>query len=530
MKGKLMAMKRKTRKEEGLPLSYVAIGTAYAVRGGKKIKLLDAASAKEGGERVVLEDGDRVLTEQGCVVSLSGAGSRSEDEKEFLSLTIYPQSEARITVGKSRGNDVLSSAELVRGLFCVSAKTEGKITDKVIIPSGYPQPEFKPLFGEFRGSQSLSAYIELSAGTMVLFSMLGRVAYKGVEAGMATGGDVKITLTRDAVYSTNLAKHPDARVEAVRKNAIALGASSLSFSGRTGPKQKWVAPVVAQKQNRESMVTEARAQLEAAQESGDESLVEIAKQQLKAAESYNPQAESAASEEAATVAKQRMEKMIAHAAQNASQALSPLPSYASPSEEEKVVRKDVRRSAKSYDMLMDEISTKNAELRAKYMKGKPSAAQALAYEMETMKARENFENDLKATAKHEGLSAQTSEAQIGESMKYRGLDYEIIRAEKGTEHGFAKSPQGKEFVLVYLRVSNNTKADAYLDPDNACSLVADGEQVASRNYEIKTDVAPGQKREGYVMFVVPQNASDFTFQLGMKSEKKLTVGFKLKGS
>ena len=576
MKGKpvkWMGMKPKEKKaEEEAPLGYIAIGSAMAMRGGQKIPI----AGGKGKAAVRLEDGDRIVTARGCVANLTGGNEKpAEDNPEYLSITIYPESEARITVRKSTEDGVarqrLASVELVKGLFSVALKTDGRIEDKMAIPSDYPQLEFKPMFGEFHTHKSLNAYVELAGnGTLVLFSFLGRVVHKksGVEAGGAMAGDVKITATRDAVYSTILAKHPDARIAAVRANAIPLFSSALALGTLGGAeKKKWSVPAIVRKQNREGLIAEAKERLEAAKESGDESLIEAAKQQLKGAESCLDKAgiiaemkktikemteegrgeanielanlqlcAAEASEdgmgeidgETLTAFKQKYEgKMMNDAAQSAERALSPLPSYASPDEEEKIVRKDVKRSAKSYGMMMDELADREAGLKEKYMKGKPTAAQALAYEMGGMKARQQMQDDLKAAAMNKGLAATTASAEIGQSLKYRNLDYEILRAEKGTEIRFAKSPQGKEFLLVHIRVSNNTKSDAYLDPDNAFGIAMGAEQVASRNYEIKTDIAPGAKNEGFVMFVVPQDAKSFVFQLGMKNEKKLTVDFKL---
>jgi hypothetical protein len=338
---------------------------------------------------------------------------------------------------------------------------------------------------------------------------------------------VKITLTRSAIYATNLSRHPDLRINAVRKILPNVGSAAMLLGTKTGgKKQKWVAPVVVQRQDKESMVAEAKEMLASARESGDESLIEIAGQQLKAAESYTGQP-SAQDEEAARMGKQRMDRMMSEAAKNASNALSPLPAYAAPAEEEKLVRKDVKRFAKNYETMVGDMATREAELREKYLKGRPSASQALAYETEMMKARQKFKDEFKAGASRRGLAAETASCDIGKSLKYRNLDYEILRAEKGTEYNFAKSPQGKEFLLVRVRVSNGTKADAYIDPDNAFGIIADGERVASRNYEIKTDIAPGGKNEGFVLFAVAQNASKFTLELGMKGEKKAAVDFKL---
>ncbi|MFA6907257.1 MAG: DUF4352 domain-containing protein [Candidatus Micrarchaeia archaeon] len=539
--GKLLAMKSKGgQKAEEFPIDYAAVGEAHAVRAGRKIGLVDSASAKGGEVRVALEDGDRLVTGRGCIIGIqSGIESSALDEKERITLTVFPDSEARISVRKNTSNasgspvvqNRLSSVELVRGLFGVLVITEGRIEDRLAIPPGYPQLEFKPMLGEFRGQKAVSGYIELcGGGTLVIFDTMNRVVHRalGLEAGGIVDGGVKITATRDAVYSTHLYRHPDARVEAVRKYHAGVGGASLMASARVKAKKgKWSAPAVVQGQSRESMAAEAKAQLEAAKESGDEDLVEVAMQQVKAAENHS-EGPSGAEADAIREARMRGEKAMAEQAQKAKSLLSsPLPSYSVPSEEEKLVRKDVKRSAKSYEMLVGDLVTRQAELKEKYMKGKPTGAQALAYEAEMMKARQQLEEGVKAAAKGRGLSAETASAEIGETLEYRGLSYEILRAEKGTERGFAKSPQGKEFLLVHMRVTNNSKADAYLDPDNAFSLACGGEQIASANYEIKTDIPAGGKREGYAVFVVPQDAKSFTFQLGMKNEKKAAAGFKL---
>ncbi|MFA6328520.1 MAG: DUF4352 domain-containing protein [Candidatus Micrarchaeia archaeon] len=539
--GKIMAMTNKGgQKTEELPVEYTAVGEAYAVRAGRKINLVDAASAKDGDVRVALEDGDMLAAGKGCIIGIqSGIAGAAEDEKERVTLTVFPESEARISIRKSTTNESgspvvqnrLSSVELVRGLFSVLVVTEGKIEDRLIIPSGYPRLEFKPMLGEFRGQKTVAGYIELcGGGTLTLFGMMNRVAHRalGVEADAIVDGGVKVTATRDALYSTHLNKHPDARVAAVQKHYSEIGGAALLTGTRVkAKKEKWKAPVLVQRQSRESMAAEAKEQLEAAQESGDEDLIEAAKQQMKAAETYTGEP-SGAEMEAIREAKARGEREMAAQAQKARALLSsPLPSYSPPSDDEKIVRKDVKRKAKNYDMLAGDLITREAELKEKYMKGKPTGAQALAYEMEMMKARQQLEDGVKAAAQNRGLAAETASAEIGETLEYRGMTYEILRAEKGTELGFSKSPQGKEFLLVHMRVSNNAKSDAYMDPDNACSLAADGAQAAPVNYEIKTDFAPGAKREGFVAFVVPQDAKGFTFQLGMKGEKKLAVGFKL---
>jgi hypothetical protein len=226
--------------------------------------------------------------------------------------------------------------------------------------------------------------------------------------------------------------------------------------------------------------------------------------------------------------KESIRKTIAKIPEVKAKLTAPFPQYLPVREPDKVVKKDVVRKAKNYDQILDEQRNIGDQLAEKYnINARASPGDIMAYVAGKSKSRGDMKKDVMALVNQKGLTTMTKFADMNASFSYQKADYTVFRVEKGTEHKFSHAPSGFEFFIVFLRVTNNTKNEIFISPDQSFSLLADGQQVALGNYTFATNVDPGKTTEGYAFFKVPENAKKFVFMAGNKSEKKQNVDLAL---
>jgi len=525
--------------EENSFLDYTIIGSVFAQRGSRKIKLISLESFTGKEEKIILEDGDKIITEKGCAISLSGGDSLG---KEYISLTLFPDSEAVLSIKSSKNEGAgksitqsISKIELIRGLFIFSVTTQGKIEDKIVIPSKYPAFEFKPLFGEYSKSKQAAAIIELNNdGSIVFFNTMNRVMHRNaklIAGGMHSPGNSKIVLTNSAIYCTDNIKNPDERVNEIRNRISMLPQYAACFAGKKFLFEMQKTKEKKRTNQKEEILKGLQGQLKGLQELGDESLINQAKEQIESTKEFFSKTplDEENEEEIIKKRKQLAEKMIKQGEESVRKFFLPIPSYSALREEDKITAKTiVNRTGKNYETILGELRDKQNELEEKYsIKGKPTLGQAIAFETQKISARENFMNQLKNTAQKKGITAQTGSAKINEKCTYQKIDLEIINAEKGSELGLRVASNGKEFVTVNLKATNKSNYDAFLSPDESFKLIADGNEINSTNYTIPTNIDPGKTVEGNILFIVLQDSKDFAFQIGKKVEEKKKFKFKI---
>lgn len=248
---------------------YHVFGRAHIIRGGSRISALDAFLDRDKGSHEHIQDGDIVQTGSGSYIWSITTGVRAEEGKEVeeFQIDMGPNSKARFHIriekshGKEEGGEYftliehkISKVELIEGIFRI--KINGANVNRLLeIAANYPQIEFaeplmlsmagaskflnnvsgqalesiKKTLKEFEGkakanwkrSQTLDAYIELSNGTLVVFGCANKIISPG-------GQETKLVSISEAL------KHPYAGADPQEFLGGLLGNNTKStFSGGT---------------------------------------------------------------------------------------------------------------------------------------------------------------------------------------------------------------------------------------------------------------------------------------------------------
>ena len=134
------------------------------------------------------------------------------------------------------------------------------------------------------------------------------------------------------------------------------------------------------------------------------------------------------------------------------------------------------------------------------------------------------ENELIEAGK-KGLTAITKTGAINQTMQYREVGFNFSKAERGIEMGMRKSPNGKEFLLVWFSASNTSKNTVFFDPNAEFNLLADGESIQLDNYKLETALDPGKSSDGYLQFIILEKAKNFVVVIGKKIAPKMELKF-----
>ena len=102
-------------------------------------------------------------------------------------------------------------------------------------------------------------------------------------------------------------------------------------------------------------------------------------------------------------------------------------------------------------------------------------------------------------------------AKLGETLDFNGLQltFDSIERYVDTTNGFVldKAAEGKEFVILWFTVSNNTESSQYLNmfyEDSYCDDYSVDPQILLYNYKgdtlLGSNVSPGKKAKGYICY------------------------------
>ncbi len=565
-------------------IHYETFGDVKIVHGGSKSSLPPAAQDKilnaglKNKEAHVIQNGDTIVTgNNGYVLSLTGSATSTQPD-EHMEVTIYPNSELRLAVSEFRENldrnvnsdgstserkvsgQKFDAFELVKGLFKVSISTKGLLENKIILPANSPKIAFGPMSGKFGKYKSVTSYILVNDdGSISLFGFLNSIIHKGINQeinymklvtgsygnfkNIAGGGfGVKVTLTRDSIYLSDLVEHPDPLVDSVSKKDKALlnyKAASLTKEFDEKSKKEHVFKVTS-KTEKEQAMQQALKDLEEAKSKKDSSAAEAAQIRIKQLELISTSDKPVEFRDKSTDGV--MEKNEESLADALRELEGSLPSSSLFNQEDKFVVKDVTTISKNYFDIMGDFHTKQVafndklhdynlnalryrEYKKKVEKGESVPNKERILELMTLEKKEKtaFDQDLKKMKQQKGVIAQTAAKDINISVNYNKFKIMLAKLEKGTEIAFKTSPPGKEFLVLYLSLKSEAKTTNYFYPDEELTLVCESEVVKPEGYTTKTDVDSGQTVEGNVTFIVPESAKKFKVELGKKGTQKLTV-------
>ena len=456
-----------------LPIPYIVSGTAWVVRGGRKMPLLHSKR-----KSFKLQSGDRLITGNGFIMSMGDFTTKNGKTIEITRFIMFPDSELVLSAETfDRENDkvtthAITRMELAKGLFWVSISTVGDMKERIAFPSDCPQLEFKAQHGEWGRRKEISAAIEVNNGAITIFRMNDRVVHKGLglEARIGTPeiANGKITATRNALYATNLADYPDERVKLVSRTIEML--SNSSIKGSDEESERVMLPL------------------------------------------YTPVAET----------DRITERKASRSVKNLGQQTDEFWTTARKMEDDVRVKtakfiKDIKEK-EGYDYAPQATKDRIDELIAN-----KSHEFYLEYSRAEKRLREeslNKEKDLIAAGK-KGLTATTAIAPIGKTFVCGDMSFDLTTAEKGIEMGMRKAKAGKVFLLIRFRAVNKASKPIFFSPDEEFRLLAGSETIPLDNYFLETNPDPGKTYEGRFQFIVPEAARGFILEFGKKKDKKI---------
>ena len=482
---------------------YETYGDVKIIQGNSKRPLPLAPEDKfsnagqKSKEEFVIQNGDTIVTgNDGYVISLTGSAPSTQAE-EHMEVTIYPNSELRLTVSEFRENldrtvnpdgnvserkvkgYKFDAFELVKGLFKLSIATKGSLENKIILPSNSPKIEFGPLSGKFGKQKTVTTFILINGDDSVsLFGFMNSIIHRSINQEinymkLVTGSygnfknipgscfGVKVTLTKDAIYLTDLNKYPDPLVESVFKKDMALFIyKSALLTKEADEKTRKNLFKVMTKEEKEREMQRALKDLEEAKAEKDSSAVEAAKIRIKQLEliSASDKPVEFRDKSMDTVMQKNEEKLT-----DARRELEgSLPAPTSFNQEDKFVTKDAKTIAKNYLDIVGDYQTKQAtfndklndynlndlsyrEYKKKIEHGESVPNRERILELMTLEknGKNTFDEDFKNMTQQKGVIAQTATKDVNQSVDYNKFKITFTKLEKGTEIALRTSPTGK---------------------------------------------------------------------------------------
>ncbi len=100
------------------------------------------------------------------------------------------------------------------------------------------------------------------------------------------------------------------------------------------------------------------------------------------------------------------------------------------------------------------------------------------------------------------------------SVQYSGTTWTIVSATKQSSGDNRQAPQGQAYVIVKLRIDNNSARDFNAYPGDYVRLQSGATKASPESYTIPLGVSAGQTNQtGQCLFLLPQSSTDFTLLL-----------------
>ncbi|VVC01956.1 Uncharacterised protein [uncultured archaeon] len=501
------------------------------VRAGKKLPVI----AELGGKPFKLENGDRVETGDGSYVF--GLTDVPTGDNPSTSITLYPGSAVEISTRHSSAGKVEGGADVI---------TKVKFLSGMIMFGGTCEFEFKnslPIkLSPVAAASAMSFCAEIRQdGSAAFFRRVAEIEHTRakVKAGIFSKETI---VTSDALY--DLPALEPRYEEALRafdlwgkaQGAI-MGKMAMAHPGPSGEdfKKEMQGAISAN-------VAQMRKEL-AENEYLPKDVAADYKKQIADFEKGSGQMKAFAPKEEEKGKEAARKAGIQKAITDGEQAISQLSSLKLPSPQKldpnfKLSPDNSERRGMSMDDYTRNAWAKSGkinELRQQLDAGKMSKAEFAA---KSRSLQEEIVAPLKKNAERlakagkDGapvLDAASAKTKIGKTVQYGPIAVEVRGAEIGPEFRMMKSPQGKLFVAVSMKLENTKSAStAYIVPDEEMWLnFGASEPVKPENYKFETALDKGKPTEGYVYYAVPSSSKKFSLLLGKKGLPKTPVDFSL---
>ncbi len=113
---------------------------------------------------------------------------------------------------------------------------------------------------------------------------------------------------------------------------------------------------------------------------------------------------------------------------------------------------------------------------------------------------------------------------INKTIKYQGINFKIISAEKTSEFKARNAPEGGNFLILNVGAKNNSANQIFVFYDEEARLIKkNGDIIGMENYKMETSFAPQTENKGNFLFIIPKESTTFKLQFGKKSLPKVEI-------
>lgn len=124
--------------------------------------------------------------------------------------------------------------------------------------------------------------------------------------------------------------------------------------------------------------------------------------------------------------------------------------------------------------------------------------------------------------------AESTTIYINKTVKYQGIDFKIISAEKTEEFRRRTAPKRADFLVLALEAKNNSTKQVIVFYDEEVRLInGSGETIPVEDYNIENNFDPKTETEGVLLFLVAKKDNKFKLQFGKKSVPKAEIELNL---
>ncbi|GHO83788.1 DUF4352 domain-containing protein [Dictyobacter formicarum] len=110
-------------------------------------------------------------------------------------------------------------------------------------------------------------------------------------------------------------------------------------------------------------------------------------------------------------------------------------------------------------------------------------------------------------AKYQPVSATPNKL-----LQYAGANWTITKATKQTSYNSKQADKGSVFVVVNLKIDNNSQKTVYPFPSDVMRLQSGNTVNKPDSNTLSSSIAPGQTNaQGACVFIMPTDSTDFTF-------------------
>jgi hypothetical protein len=118
-------------------------------------------------------------------------------------------------------------------------------------------------------------------------------------------------------------------------------------------------------------------------------------------------------------------------------------------------------------------------------------------------------------------------------MQYAGANWTITSATKQTSYNGKQVDQGSIYVVVKLKIDNNSQKTVYPFPTDTMRLQSGSTTNKPDSNTLSSNIAPSQMNsQGECVFIMPADSSDFTFILlpnsFLNTTQQVTTSFQVK--